>query len=156
MAWTHLLLPVLTLCTGSMTSTGLNQAPSVLVALGQMETITCSRDVLGKRYAYWYQHKPSQAPVLLINKNNEQDSGIPDRFSGSNSGNTVTLTISGARAEDEAEYYCQSYDSSGNVHSDTGRWGRETNPLLHLGLPLLWRQEAYGQAGGRSGPGLHM
>ena len=139
-----------------MTSTGLNQAPSVLVALGQMETITCSRDVLGKRYAYRYQHKPSQAPVLLINKNNERASGIPDWFSGSNSGNMATLTISGARAEDEADYYCQSYDSSGNAHSDTDRWGSETNPLLRMSHSLLWRQEAHGQAGGRSGPGLHM
>ncbi|XP_059532523.1 immunoglobulin lambda-1 light chain-like isoform X2 [Myotis daubentonii] len=111
MAWT-LLLPLLTLCTGPVASSVVTQAPAVSVALGQTARITCQGDLVKKAYPVWLQQKPGQAPVLVIYGDKNRTSMIPERFSSSFSGDTETLTISGAQAQDEADYYCLTWDDS--------------------------------------------
>uniref|UniRef100_A0A452RK16 Ig-like domain-containing protein n=1 Tax=Ursus americanus TaxID=9643 RepID=A0A452RK16_URSAM len=107
--WAHPPWPGLLCCSPSSLSAQdvLTQSPSVSVSLGQMAIITCSGEILSKAYTQWIQQKAGQAPVMVIYKDTDnRPSGIPDRFSGTNLGNTATLTISGARAEDEVNYYC--------------------------------------------------
>nr|AAA50982.1 lambda-immunoglobulin [Equus caballus] len=106
MAWCPLLLTLIALCTGSWAQS-VTQPASVSGTLGQTVTITCtgsSSDIVA--YVGWYQQIPGTAPKTLIYGNDKRASGVPDRFSGSKSGSTATLTITGLQAEDEADYYC--------------------------------------------------
>nr|AWB80845.1 MembTag-mKate-Happ1-LD0-TCS(S)-Gal4 [Mammalian expression vector pEXPR64] len=92
----------------------LTQPPSASGTPGQRVTISCSGSSsnIGSNYVYWYQQLPGTAPKLLIYRNNQRPSGVPDRFSGSKSGTSASLAISGLRPEDEADYYCAAWDDS--------------------------------------------
>ncbi|EPQ20837.1 Ig lambda chain V region 4A [Myotis brandtii] len=109
MVWTVLLLQLLAHSSGVDSQTVVTQEPSVSISPGGTVTLTCglsSGAVSTGNYPAWYQQKPGKAPHMLIYSTNNRPSGVPDRFSGSISGNKAALTISGAQPEDEADYYC--------------------------------------------------
>uniref|UniRef100_H9GVR1 Ig-like domain-containing protein n=1 Tax=Anolis carolinensis TaxID=28377 RepID=H9GVR1_ANOCA len=123
-------IPLVTLllvscCSGSLGQYVVSQPPSVSVSLGQNGQITCSGNSIENRYVQWYQQKPGKAPVLIIYQDRRRPSGIPDRFSGTNSGDTATLNITQAQEEDEADYYCQVWNSNIS-HGVSSRGGSET------------------------------
>nr|7V3J_L Chain L, Fab_C10_light_chain [Homo sapiens]7V3J_M Chain M, Fab_C10_light_chain [Homo sapiens] len=94
----------------------LTQPASVSGSPGQSITISCtgtSSDVGGFNYVSWFQQHPGKAPKLMLYDVTSRPSGVSSRFSGSKSGNTASLTISGLQAEDEADYYCSSHTSRG-------------------------------------------
>uniref|UniRef100_A0A8D2GNC4 Ig-like domain-containing protein n=1 Tax=Urocitellus parryii TaxID=9999 RepID=A0A8D2GNC4_UROPR len=118
MAWTCLSLIFLVQCTGSWAQSVLTQPPSLSGTPGQRVTISCtgSSSNIGSDNVHWYQQLPETAPKLLIYGDSNRPSGVPDRFSGSKSGNSGSLTITGLQPEDEAVYYCQSYDDNLNPY----------------------------------------
>ncbi|GCC47660.1 hypothetical protein chiPu_0032098 [Chiloscyllium punctatum] len=99
----------------------MTQSPPVLsVGLGQTATITCKASQDISSYLSWYQQREGQKPSLLIYYATSRYTGVSDRFTGSGSGASYTLTISNVQNEDVAGYYCQNgYYSSSNLHSDT-------------------------------------
>uniref|UniRef100_UPI002FE4FB1E Fab NDS.3, light chain n=1 Tax=Homo sapiens TaxID=9606 RepID=UPI002FE4FB1E len=96
----------------------LTQPPSASGSPGQSVTISCTgttSDFGDHNYVSWYQQRPGEAPKLIIYDVSKRPSGVPDRFSGSKSGNTASLTVSRLQADDEANYYCSSIEGSNTL-----------------------------------------
>uniref|UniRef100_A0ACB8G061 Uncharacterized protein n=1 Tax=Sphaerodactylus townsendi TaxID=933632 RepID=A0ACB8G061_9SAUR len=92
-----------------------SQPPSATVAPGNTVQLSC-HGISG--YVHWYQEEQGNPPRFLLHYKSDSDklhgSGVPSRFSASKdkSGIAGYLTITGALAEDEADYYCSSWDGS--------------------------------------------
>ncbi|XP_011844583.1 PREDICTED: immunoglobulin omega chain-like [Mandrillus leucophaeus] len=134
MAWTPLLLLLLSHCTGSLSQPVLTQPASLSASPGASARLTCTLSSginVGSYSIYWYQQKPGSPPRYLLyyysDSDKHQGSGVPSRFSGSKdaSANAGLLLISGLQSEDEADYYCAIWHSSAS-HSDTHTWGSGT------------------------------
>uniref|UniRef100_A0A2I3HLT8 Ig-like domain-containing protein n=1 Tax=Nomascus leucogenys TaxID=61853 RepID=A0A2I3HLT8_NOMLE len=140
MAWAPLLLTLLAHCTGSWANFMLTQPHSVSGSVGQKVVISCARSSgsIGSYYVQWYQQRSGSAPTTVIYKDNQRPTGAPDRFSGSidSSSNSASLTISGLETEDEADYYCQSYDSSNRTVLQTHGEVRKKLPRASLPGPV--------------------
>ncbi|NXF14222.1 LV1 protein, partial [Smithornis capensis] len=96
----------------------ITQPETLSFNVGDTVKITYSRSSDGN-YGWFQQKVPGtmlmlagSAPVTVIYWDDLRPSDIPSRFSGSQSGSTAMLTITGVQAEDEAVYYCGNYDSS--------------------------------------------
>ncbi|ELW72433.1 Ig lambda chain V-II region NIG-84 [Tupaia chinensis] len=108
MARALFLLTLLSQGTGSWAQSAPIQPSSISGNPGETVTISCagsSSDIGRYNDVSWYQQHPETRPKLLLYNVNTRPSGIPARFSGSKSGNTASLTISGLQSEDEATYF---------------------------------------------------
>ncbi|EPQ09952.1 Immunoglobulin iota chain [Myotis brandtii] len=120
MAWTPLLLALLSHCTGSLSQPVLTQPPSLSASLGTTARLTCTLSSgfsVGGYWIAWYQQKPGSPPWLLLEYYSDSDKNQGSgRFSGSKdaSANAGLLLISGLQPEDEADYYCATYHGSGS------------------------------------------
>ncbi|CAK6440021.1 unnamed protein product, partial [Pipistrellus nathusii] len=140
MAWTPLLLALLSHCTGSLSQPVLTQPPSLSASPGAIVRLTCTMSSgynISGYFIKWFQQIPGSHPRYLLEYKSDsekhQGSGVPSRFSGSKdaSANAGLLTISGLQPEDDADYYCNTWDSSSKTHTvvQTHREVRQKPPL---------------------------
>ncbi|XP_067329239.1 immunoglobulin lambda-1 light chain-like isoform X6 [Anolis sagrei] len=114
MVWPLYLFPFLGYLSGVNSQPTLTQPASVSVSLGDTTKLSCS--VSSNIYnVAWYQQTSSQGLRYVQADGYSRGPGIPDRFTASRTGNMGYLTITNVQAEDEADYYCGMWYSSGSV-----------------------------------------
>ncbi|KAG9466085.1 hypothetical protein GDO78_017235, partial [Eleutherodactylus coqui] len=115
-----LLLSLVLYCAYASAQFTVTQDASVSASPGETVRLTCSRSggsVAWDNYPSWYYQTPGSPPKLLVysssstNQNN-RPSGIPDRYSGSISGDSAVLSIRGVQSTDEGSYHCLLYAGS--------------------------------------------
>uniref|UniRef100_A0A8C7A3N5 Uncharacterized protein n=1 Tax=Neovison vison TaxID=452646 RepID=A0A8C7A3N5_NEOVI len=87
-----------------------------LLILGKYYQIVVTKNssnIWGGYVVNWYQQLPGTAPRSIIYANSIQPSGVPQLFSGSKPGTSLTITM--LQAEDEAEFYLLTWDNSLSV-----------------------------------------
>ncbi|ELK38434.1 PREDICTED: immunoglobulin iota chain [Myotis davidii] len=121
MAWTPMLLLLLTHCRGSLSQPVLTQPPSLSASLGATARLPCTlkSDVSAvNKTIFWFQQEPGSSPRYLLSYASSPSlgSGVPSRFSGSKdaSANVGLLLVSGLQPEDEADF-SGSKDASANA-----------------------------------------
>uniref|UniRef100_A0ACB8FYK9 Uncharacterized protein n=1 Tax=Sphaerodactylus townsendi TaxID=933632 RepID=A0ACB8FYK9_9SAUR len=111
MAGLPVILAILICCSGLSSGATLTQLPLLSVPLGQTAEVSCT--VSGSvSYFHWVRQRPGQGPHFVLYGTDSRGEGIPDRFTGSSSGNNQYLTIKNSKAEDEADYYCAAWVGS--------------------------------------------
>uniref|UniRef100_A0A8C3F6X9 Ig-like domain-containing protein n=1 Tax=Chrysemys picta bellii TaxID=8478 RepID=A0A8C3F6X9_CHRPI len=89
-------------------------------------TMSSGTSISGYYILRWYQQTPGNPPRYLLyyfsDSSTDRGSGIPDRFSGSASGSVGYLTISGLQAEDDADYYCATWDDKRELRQNPFRF----------------------------------
>ncbi|XP_043385649.1 immunoglobulin lambda-1 light chain isoform X1 [Chelonia mydas] len=108
---------------GSCAQHVVTQPPSESASPGQTVKLSCSVSggySISSNGVRWYQQTAGNPPRYLLyyysDSSTGRGSGVPDRFSGSASGSVGYLTISGLQAEDDADYYCLTWDSSAKMN----------------------------------------
>ena len=127
---------------GSLSQPVLTQPPSLSASPGASARLTCTLSSgfsVGDYRTRWFQQKPGSPPRYLLNYKSDSDkhqgSGVPSRFSGSKdtSANSGLLLISGLQPEDEADYYCNTWDGNSKTHTVPQTHGEARHkPLPHF------------------------
>uniref|UniRef100_A0A8C5WQM2 Ig-like domain-containing protein n=1 Tax=Laticauda laticaudata TaxID=8630 RepID=A0A8C5WQM2_LATLA len=130
MGWAVIFFMLLTYCTGIDGQSSWTQPPSSSVSPGGTVTITCT--TTHSSYCIgWYQQKPGEAPRYIQCSGYSRGEGIPNRFTATRSGTTGSLAITNAEVEDEADYYCGSWNSAvSQLHCGKFLWGSVTKTLI--------------------------
>ncbi|XP_039224408.1 immunoglobulin lambda-1 light chain-like isoform X4 [Crotalus tigris] len=114
MTWSLLFLSLLTYFSCVTSQPTLTQPVSQSGSLGGTVKISCGISSNPNTIS-WIQQRSGEGPRFVHCDGCSRGEGIPDRFTGTRSGNNGYLTITNLQPEDEADYYCNMWYSSGSV-----------------------------------------